>query len=164
MCAITGMFTEKSNVCLSLYNALTVLQHRGQDAAGMATCTKDGSLVLHKDNGLVRDVFDEKTMIGLEGQYGLGHTRYPTAGSSSNSEAQPFYVNSPFGLVLVHNGNLVNSKELSSQLCDDDLRHLNSFSFESLKHMLNINKIDKRYLYINKSNRFNFNSTIFWKS
>tara|TARA_B100000676_G_scaffold198768_1_gene195311 strand:- start:190 stop:1644 length:1455 start_codon:yes stop_codon:yes gene_type:complete len=128
MCAITGMFTEKSNVCLSLYNALTVLQHRGQDAAGMATCTKDGSLVLHKDNGLVRDVFDEKTMIGLEGQYGLGHTRYPTAGSSSNSEAQPFYVNSPFGLVLVHNGNLVNSKELSSQLCDDDLRHLNTSS------------------------------------
>ena len=128
MCAITGMFTEKSNVCLSLYNALTVLQHRGQDAAGMATCKDDGSLVLHKDNGLVRDVFDEKTMIGLEGQYGLGHTRYPTAGSSSNSEAQPFYVNSPFGLVLVHNGNLVNSKELSSQLCDEDLRHLNTSS------------------------------------
>ena len=128
MCAITGMFTEKSNVCLSLYNALTVLQHRGQDAAGMATCTNDGSLVLHKDNGLVRDVFNEKTMISLEGQYGLGHTRYPTAGSSSNSEAQPFYVNSPFGIVLVHNGNLVNSKDLSAQLCDEDLRHLNTSS------------------------------------
>ena len=66
MCAITGMFTEKNNVCLSLYNALTVLQHRGQDAAGMATCKDDGSLVLHKDNGLVRDVFDEKRMITLE--------------------------------------------------------------------------------------------------
>ena len=128
MCAITGMFTEKSNVCLSLYNALTVLQHRGQDAAGMATCTDDGNLVLHKDNGLVRDVFSEKKMITLEGQYGLGHTRYPTAGSSSNTEAQPFYVNSPFGLVLVHNGNLVNSKELSDQLCEQDLRHLNTSS------------------------------------
>jgi len=128
MCAITGMFTEKSNVCLSLYNALTVLQHRGQDAAGMATCTDDGNLVLHKDNGLVRDVFSEKKMITLEGQYGLGHTRYPTAGSSSNTEAQPFYVNSPFGLVLVHNGNLVNSKELSNQLCEQDLRHLNTSS------------------------------------
>ena len=128
MCAITGMFTEKSNVCLSLYNALTVLQHRGQDAAGMATCTDDGNLVLHKDNGLVRDVFSEKKMITLEGQYGLGHTRYPTAGSSSNTEAQPFYVNSPFGLVLVHNGNLVNSKELSNQLCEKDLRHLNTSS------------------------------------
>ena len=128
MCAITGMFTEKSNVCLSLYNALTVLQHRGQDAAGMATCTDDGNLVLHKDNGLVRDVFTEKKMITLEGQYGLGHTRYPTAGSSSNTEAQPFYVNSPFGLVLVHNGNLVNSKELSNQLCEQDLRHLNTSS------------------------------------
>tara|TARA_Y100001968_G_scaffold194012_1_gene177951 strand:- start:893 stop:2353 length:1461 start_codon:yes stop_codon:yes gene_type:complete len=128
MCAITGMFTEKSNVCLSLHNALTVLQHRGQDAAGIATCKEDGSLVLHKDNGLVRDVFDEKRMISLEGQYGLGHTRYPTAGSSSNSEAQPFYVNSPFGLVLVHNGNLVNTKELSAELYNEDLRHLNTNS------------------------------------
>lgn len=128
MCAITGIFTEKNNVCLSLYNALTVLQHRGQDAAGMATCTNDGSLILHKDNGLVRDVFTDQKMLSLEGQYGLGHTRYPTAGSSSNSEAQPFYVNSPFGLVLVHNGNLVNSKELAEQLCEDDLRHLNTSS------------------------------------
>ena len=128
MCAITGMFTERNNVCLSLYNALTVLQHRGQDAAGMATCKTDGSLVLHKDNGLVRDVFTDQKMIGLEGQYGLGHTRYPTAGSASNDEAQPFYVNSPFGLVLVHNGNLVNSTELANQLCEQDLRHLNTNS------------------------------------
>ncbi len=128
MCAITGMFTEKSNVCLSIYNALTVLQHRGQDAAGMATCDNNGTLQLHKDNGLVRDVFDEKTMISLTGQYGLGHTRYPTAGSANNNEAQPFYVNSPFGLVLVHNGNLVNTSELSNELYSDDLRHLNTNS------------------------------------
>ncbi len=128
MCAITGIFTEKTNVCLSIHNALTVLQHRGQDAAGMATCDNQGNLRLHKDNGLVRDVFDEKTIINLEGQYGLGHTRYPTAGTSNNSEAQPFYVNSPFGLVLVHNGNLVNASTLASDLCSGDLRHLNTNS------------------------------------
>ena len=128
MCAITGIFTEKPNVCLSIYNALTVLQHRGQDAAGMATCDNNGVLKMHKDNGLVRDVFDEKNIINLTGQYGLGHTRYPTAGSSSNSEAQPFYVNSPFGLVLAHNGNLVNASELSDQLYKNDLRHLNTKS------------------------------------
>ena len=128
MCAITGIFTEKPNVCLSIYNALTVLQHRGQDAAGMATCDNNGVLKMHKDNGLVRDVFDEKNIINLTGQYGLGHTRYPTAGSSSNSEAQPFYVNSPFGLVLAHNGNLVNASTLSNQLYKNDLRHLNTKS------------------------------------
>ena len=128
MCAITGIYTERPNVCLSLYNALTVLQHRGQDAAGMATCDKEGVLKIHKDNGLVRDVFDDKSMLNLSGQYGLAHTRYPTAGSSSNSEAQPFYVNSPFGLVLAHNGNLVNASELSNQLCKNDLRHLNTKS------------------------------------
>ncbi len=128
MCAITGIYSEKPNVCLSIYNALTVLQHRGQDAAGMATCDKNGFLKMHKDNGLVRDVFDDKTMLNLSGQYGLGHTRYPTAGSSTNNEAQPFYVNSPFGLVLAHNGNLVNTAELSQQLYKNDLRHLNTKS------------------------------------
>ena len=128
MCAITGIFTKKPNVCLSLNNALTVLQHRGQDAAGIATCDEKNSLRIHKGNGLVRDVFNDKTMIGLEGAYGLGHTRYPTAGSSDHSEAQPFYVNSPFGLVLVHNGNLVNTLELSSQLKTKNLRHLNTQS------------------------------------
>ena len=128
MCAITGIYSEKPNVCLSLYNALTVLQHRGQDAAGMATCDENGILKMHKDNGLVRDVFDDKNMLSLSGQYGLGHTRYPTAGSASNNEAQPFYVNSPFGLVLAHNGNLVNTNELSNQLYKNDLRHLNTKS------------------------------------
>ena len=136
MCAITGIFTDKDNVCLSIYNALTVLQHRGQDAAGIATCASDGSLRLHKDNGLVRDVFDEKTMISLKGQYGLGHTRYPTSGSSSNDEAQPFYVNSPFGLVLVHNGNLINTPRLRKELMESDLRHLNTSSDSEL--ILNI--------------------------
>tara|TARA_B100002052_G_scaffold278631_1_gene285158 strand:+ start:1096 stop:2562 length:1467 start_codon:yes stop_codon:yes gene_type:complete len=128
MCAITGIYSEKPNVCLSLYNALTVLQHRGQDAAGMATCDENGFLKMHKDNGLVRDVFDDKSMLNLTGQYGLGHTRYPTAGSSNINEAQPFYVNSPFGLVLAHNGNLVNTSELSNKLYKNNLRHLNTKS------------------------------------
>ena len=128
MCAILGVSSNNENACLTLYNGLTVLQHRGQDAAGMATSDTHGRLNMHKDNGLVRDVFDEKTIISLTGQYGLGHTRYPTAGSANNNEAQPFYVNSPFGLVLVHNGNLVNTSELSNELYSDDLRHLNTNS------------------------------------
>ena len=132
MCAILGLVTDKNNASLTMYNALTVLQHRGQDAAGMATCDDNGVLKMHKDNGLVRDVFDEKNMINLIGQYGLGHTRYPTAGSSSNSEAQPFYVNSPYGLVLVHNGNLVNADELRSELFQQDLRHINTNSDSDL--------------------------------
>ena len=81
MCAIVGVTTDKPNVCLTIYNAMTVLQHRGQDAAGMATFDASGKLNMHKDNGLVRDVFKEKEMITLQGSLGLGHTRYPTAGS-----------------------------------------------------------------------------------
>ena len=116
MCGIVGIRSKKENVCLSIYNALTVLQHRGQDAAGMAVSDKDGFLSMHKDNGLVRDVFDESQMQRLSGNIGIGHVRYPTAGTMKNSEAQPFYVNSPFGIVLVHNGNLVNTLELRKEL------------------------------------------------
>ena len=128
MCAIVGVTTDKPNACLTIYNAMTVLQHRGQDAAGMATFDFDGKLNIFKDNGLVRDVFEEKQMIGLKGSLGLGHTRYPTAGSYNFEEAQPFYVNSPYGLVLVHNGNLVNAKELRKELFLEDLRHINTNS------------------------------------
>ena len=128
MCAIVGVTTDKPNACLTIYNAMTVLQHRGQDAAGMATFDESGRLNIHKDNGLVRDVFGEREMLGLNGNMGLGHTRYPTAGSYNFEEAQPFYVNFPYGLVLVHNGNLVNAKELKEELFQEDLRHINTSS------------------------------------
>ena len=137
MCAIVGIYTKKKNVCLSLYNALTVLQHRGQDAAGMSVFGKDNSLKIHKDNGLVRDVFSNdvmKSMIG--GTYGIGHTRYPTAGKIDNNEAQPFYVNSPYGIVLVHNGNLVNTVKLKSDVQKNNKRHINSSSDSEL--LLNV--------------------------
>ena len=128
MCGIVGIKSGKENVCLSIYNALTVLQHRGQDAAGMAVVNKDNFITTHKNNGLVRDVFSDDQMIRLSGHIGLGHVRYPTAGTTKNSEAQPFYVNSPFGIVLVHNGNLVNTSELKDQLYEQDQRHLNTQS------------------------------------
>tara|TARA_Y100000994_G_scaffold190635_1_gene159693 strand:+ start:1677 stop:3143 length:1467 start_codon:yes stop_codon:yes gene_type:complete len=128
MCGIVGIRSKKENVCLSIYNALTVLQHRGQDAAGMAVSDKGGFLSMHKDNGLVRDVFDESQMQRLSGHIGIGHVRYPTAGTMRNSEAQPFYVNSPFGIVLVHNGNLVNTSELRKELYEQDKRHINTQS------------------------------------
>ncbi len=129
MCAIVGIHTQKKNVCLGLYNALTVLQHRGQDAAGMATCDELGYLRVHKRNGLVRDVFTNDEMQNLiGGTYGIGHTRYPTAGEINQKEAQPFYVNSPFGLVLVHNGNLVNAENLRKEIQSKHKRHINSTS------------------------------------
>ena len=107
MCGIIGIVGQ-GEVAAALYDALTVLQHRGQDAAGIATI--DGkTLKLHKANGLVRDVFDAASMAKLTGRIGIGHCRYPTAGSEGSVEAQPFYVNSPFGISLAHNGNLVNT-------------------------------------------------------
>ena len=128
MCSIVGVTSDKENVCLTIYNALTVLQHRGQDAAGMATFDNNNNLNMHKNNGLVRDVFNEDSMIKLEGNFGVGHTRYPTAGSHNFEEAQPFYVNSPYGIVLIHNGNLVNVDKLRKELSEDNLRHLNTLS------------------------------------
>ena len=137
MCAIVGMSGEKDNVCLGIYNALTVLQHRGQDAAGMAVCDNNEFLKMHKDNGLVRDVFDLETISKLYGgNYAIGHTRYPTAGQNDNSEAQPFYVNSPFGIALVHNGNLVNAVKLKQDLENNNKRHINSTSDSEI--LLNI--------------------------
>ena len=107
MCGIVGITSNASNACLSINNALTVIQHRGQDAAGMAVVDNSGFLSTHKSTGLVRDVFKEDEMMRLKGTSGIGHVRYPTAGAINTSEAQPFYVNSPHGIVLVHNGNLV---------------------------------------------------------
>ena len=117
----------QSDVAVSLYDTLTVLQHRGQDAAGIAT-DDNGILNLRKDNGLVKDVFRTRHMRRLAGNMGIGHVRYPTAGSSSPALAQPFYVNSPYGLCLAHNGNLTNSAQLSEELFSEDLRHINTDS------------------------------------
>lgn len=126
MCGIVGI-VAKSNVNQGLYDALTVLQHRGQDAAGIVTCDK-GRLNQRKGNGLVRDVFHTRHMQRLLGNIGVGHVRYPTAGSSSPALAQPFYVNSPYGISLAHNGNLTNANELSREIFQSDLRHLNTDS------------------------------------
>ncbi|WP_111496047.1 amidophosphoribosyltransferase [Marinobacter bohaiensis] len=126
MCGIVGIVST-SNVNQTLYDALTVLQHRGQDAAGIVTF-QDERFYLRKDNGLVRDVFRTRHMRRLVGNVGIGHVRYPTAGSSSSAEAQPFYVNSPYGITLAHNGNLTNADELSQDLFRTDLRHINTNS------------------------------------
>lgn len=126
MCGLVGV-VGNSDVAVCLYDTLTVLQHRGQDAAGIAT-SDNGKLNLRKDNGLVKDVFRTRHMQRLSGHIGIGHVRYPTAGSSSPALAQPFYVNSPYGLSLAHNGNLTNSAELSRELFKEDLRHINTDS------------------------------------
>jgi amidophosphoribosyltransferase len=127
MCGIVGI-VSKSPVNQLLYDGLTVLQHRGQDAAGIVTA--DGrTFHMHKNKGLVRDVFRTRDMRNLTGNMGIAHCRYPTAGSASSvAESQPFYVNSPFGIVLGHNGNLVNTPELQRELFQDDLRHVNTSS------------------------------------
>ncbi|HFC54344.1 MAG TPA: amidophosphoribosyltransferase, partial [Gammaproteobacteria bacterium] len=126
MCGIIGIIAQR-DVNQALFDGLTVLQHRGQDAAGIVTCD-NGRLFLRKDNGLVRDVFHTRHMIRLRGNMGIGHVRYPTAGCSSSAEAQPFYVNSPFGITLAHNGNLTNAEQLKQELFRDDLRHINTDS------------------------------------
>ena len=126
MCGIVGIVAN-SDVNQTLYDALTVLQHRGQDAAGIATC-EGARLHQRKDNGLVREVFRTKHMLSLGGNMGIGHIRYPTAGRASPTEAQPFYVNSPFGITLAHNGNLINSRQLMRDVFRDDRRHINTES------------------------------------
>jgi len=126
MCGIVGV-VGKSHVNQAIYDALTVLQHRGQDAAGIVT-SYGNKLCLRKDNGLVRDVFRTRHMQRLLGHIGIGHVRYPTAGSSSSAEAQPFYVNSPYGITLAHNGNLTNTEQLAEDIYREDLRHINTTS------------------------------------
>jgi len=126
MCGIIGMVAH-SPVNQSIYDGLTVLQHRGQDAAGIITCEGE-RLHLRKNNGLVRDVFHTRHMLRLLGNMGIGHVRYPTAGCESSAEAQPFYVNSPYGISLAHNGNLTNSNKLKQELFQEDLRQINTDS------------------------------------
>ena len=126
MCGILGI-AATHDVAAQLYDGLTVLQHRGQDAAGIATV--DGThLRVHKGNGLVRDVFDPKSMQRLQGRVGIAHCRDPTAGSEGTDEAQPFYVNSPYGLALAHNGNLINTEALRREVFLQDRRNVNTQS------------------------------------
>ena len=125
MCGIVGIVAQ-TDVNEDLYDALNALQHRGQDAAGIFTC--DRKIHQRKANGLVRDVFPPHHMASLRGRMGIGHIRYPTAGSESPEEAQPFYVNSPYGIALAHNGNLINARELGEETFREELRHVNTES------------------------------------
>ena len=127
MCGIVGVIST-APVNQLIYDALLLLQHRGQDAAGIVTM-QGTKCFMHKARGMVRDVFRTRNMRGLPGVVGLGQVRYPTAGNAYNEEeAQPFYVNAPFGIVLVHNGNLVNAHALKQELIDVDRRHINTES------------------------------------
>ena len=134
MCGIAGIFGN-NDVNLELYDALTMLQHRGQDAAGITTC-QNGVFHQRKDNGLVKDVFHTRHMRQLAGNIGIGHVRYPTAGGSSPALAQPFYVNSPYGICMAHNGNLTNSEQLHEHIFKSDMRHVNTDSDSEL--LLNV--------------------------
>ena len=134
MCGLIGVIGT-TNVNQDIYDALTVLQHRGQDAAGIMTFA-GGNFHQRKSEGLVRDVFRQLHMQRLQGRLGIGHVRYPTAGSAGAALAQPFYVNSPYGICLAHNGNLTNSDALTRELFQTDLRHLNTDSDSEL--LLNV--------------------------
>jgi amidophosphoribosyltransferase len=134
MCGIVGVFGH-SPVSSVLYESLSMLQHRGQDAAGIATCFED-RFYLEKGNGLLTDVFEAGNMARLLGNMGVGHVRYPTAGCASVAEAQPFYVNSPYGIIFAHNGNLTNVSEIVDSLFETDMRHLNTNSDSEV--MLNV--------------------------
>ncbi len=128
MCGIVGILsTTRKDTAVYIYDALTILQHRGQDAAGIVTSHK-GRFYMRKSNGLVRNAFRTRHMTSLKGDMGIGHVRYPTAGTSSGAEAQPFYVNSPYGIAFAHNGNLTNTDELAKELYEEDLRHINTNS------------------------------------
>lgn len=126
MCGIVGIASQNPANQL-IYDALLLLQHRGQDAAGIATNHGNG-FFMHKANGLVRDVFRTRNMRSLPGGYGIGQVRYPTAGTASAEEAQPFYVNAPFGIILAHNGNLTNAEQLKIEMFKNDRRHINTDS------------------------------------
>ena len=127
MCGIVGISAE-TNVAAEIYDSLLMLQHRGQDAAGISVCNSDDQLNSRKSMGYVRDVFQQRHMDKLAGNYGIGHVRYPTAGGAGKEFAQPMYVNSPYGISLAHNGNLTNSKQLGTQLFHAEMRHLRTDS------------------------------------
>ena len=127
MCGIVGISAE-TNVAAEIYDSLLMLQHRGQDAAGISVCNNEDQLNSRKSMGYVRDVFQQRHMEQLVGNYGIGHVRYPTAGGAGKEFAQPMYVNSPYGISLAHNGNLTNSKQLANELFHAEMRHLQTDS------------------------------------
>ena len=134
MCGVVAMLTG-SQTGHEIYEALTILQHRGQDAAGIVT--SDGQRVYTRTGrGLVRDVFSAESLLDLKGSAGIGHVRYPTAGANTEAECQPFYVNSPFGIALAHNGNLINASELGERVFRGDRRQINTSSDSEI--MLNV--------------------------
>lgn len=141
MCGVIGVVAHEP-VNQMLYDGLTMLQHRGQDAAGIVTL-KDDRLYLRKDNGMVRDVFLNQHMVRLVGNFGIGHVRYPTAGTSSTAEAQPLYVNSPYGIALAHNGNLTNADKLAKEIYESDHRHLNTDSDSEILLNVFANELQK---------------------
>lgn len=148
MCGIIGIHSNES-VAQQLYDGLMMLQHRGQDAAGMVTY--DGQLHMLKNDGLATEVFNKKEMPRMLGNIGMAHVRYPTAGTYDSREAQPFYVNAPFGIALIHNGNLTNTSELREQVVKKDMRHLNTESDSEVLlnvladeiHKLNVKELKK---------------------
>jgi amidophosphoribosyltransferase len=145
MCGIIAV-SGFHDVIQDLYDGLIVLQHRGQDAAGIVTF--DSQFHLKKSNGMVRDVFHTSSFSRLKGPMGIGHVRYPTAGCSSEFEAQPFFVNSPFGIALAHNGNLTNAAQLAKEIKEQDYRHLNTNSDSEV--LLNVFSLALRKLRPNK--------------
>ncbi|MCF6345537.1 MAG: amidophosphoribosyltransferase [Thiomicrorhabdus sp.] len=156
MCGIVGIVLARGQVVnQEIYDALTVLQHRGQDAAGIVT-SQEGRFFQRKDNGLVKDVFRTRHMRDLHGNIGIGHVRYPTAGSSSSAEAQPFYVNSPYGIAMGHNGNLTNADKLAQEIYRQDLRHLNTNSdSEVLLNVFAHELMQQKKLFVDSEDVFN---------
>jgi amidophosphoribosyltransferase len=155
MCGIAGI-AGGSHVALDLYEVLSILQHRGQDAAGMATWC-EGKMFLQKANGLVRDVFQAADLDRIIGTMGIGHVRYPTAGCHTFHEAQPFYVNSPYGIALAHNGNLTNAAQLKKELFQIDRRHINTDSDSEI--LLNVFAHE-----LHKNSRLQFTAESVFKS